>query len=224
MTAKSEFFVVVDFDGTITQKDIGNELCLEVIPELFKKTIRDYRAGLISLKDMQQLFWGTFPMPESEFVKRSMNYGDLRTGANEFFEYCADSQIKTYVASCGLRPYIEPVLKHYLSPKALSAIADIKCNEVVFGPKGIEKIIPPDPDELSPYPLHKGMWCQNLKNQYPNSKVLAVGNGSSDRSFVGFVDSLCATESLADYCKTKEAPYMYFDSFFDILEKHPWFA
>lgn len=222
--AEENFFVVIDFDGTITQKDIGNELCLEVIPDLFRRTHAEYKAGKVSLKDMQHLFWSNFPMNEKTFIEKAMSFGQLREGANAFFENCFDQSIPLYVASCGLRPYIEPVLKAQLSTKAFRAIRAIRCNEVEFGPSQISKFTPPESDADSPYPLHKGRWCQSLKKNHPGLLSFAVGNGSSDRSFVGFVDTIAATEGLAKYCQEKEQPYFYFESFFDILKRHPWFC
>lgn len=217
------FIVVTDFDGTITQQDIGNELCKEVIPELFQKTHTEYRAGRINLKDMQKLFWERFPLPEQKFIASSMTYGKLRPGAQEFLEVCQERGIPVYVASCGLRPYIEAVLAAHLSPKALKAVHGIRCNEVKFGPNGVVEFTAPDNEIDSPYPLHKGQWSQDLQKKHAGKKVLAIGNGSSDKSFVGFVDSVAATESFAEYCKSKNQPYLYFESFTEIIEKHPWF-
>ena len=219
-TQAPKWIVVTDFDGTVTQKDVGNELCLEVIPDLFKETHRQYRAGTLTLRQLQAKLWNNFPCSEETFRSLARNKGVLRKGFIEFLTRCQDSGIPVYVASAGLRPYIEEVLHTHLNPSLNKAIFEIRSNEVEFGESSVTRFFsPPDESLESPYPIDKGAWSQKLQKKYPGSKILGIGNGTSDRTFANKVDVLLATESLADWCTKNNVSHIYFDTFFDILDK-----
>jgi HAD superfamily phosphoserine phosphatase-like hydrolase len=211
------WIVVSDFDGTFTQKDVGNELCKEVIPELFADAHTRYRAGSLGLKELQQTLWQKFPMSEKLFRERAVAHGKLRPGVNDFLEKCADRGIPVFVASCGLLPYIESVLDAQLTPKARRAVLEIKCNEARFDAQGISHFIPPATAADCPYPLDKGDWSKSLQKRYPGSKIYGFGNGTSDRSFVGHVDKLAATEALADWAEKSKVPFKRFHDFTELL-------
>lgn len=208
--------IVTDFDGTLTQKDVGNELCREVIGARFKELHTIYKAGGMDLRTMQQKLWLGFPLSEKAFHERSLFYGRLRPGVIEFLEQCADTDTPVYVASCGLRPYIDVVLRANLSPKAMKAIRETRCNEAAFDHEKICTFTAPDDESVSKYPLDKGAWCQALRKVHPGKKVIAIGNGTSDYSFAGHADRLFATEGLATWCEKNNVSFEPFEDFFDI--------
>lgn len=215
--------VATDFDGTITRLDVGNEIHKSLKPEDFVALQAAYRRGEMGLKELQRRMWVDFAMGETEFRQLARKFGELREGANEFLEFCADSEIPVYVASCGIRTYIETVLDALLSPKARAAIKGLQCNNAVFSDTKLSQFIPPPSSPDSPYPLDKGAWIQEIRREkHPNSKVLGIGNGTSDRSFAGQVDTLAATEALARWCETQKVPFIAFESFDEILRVGPF--
>ncbi len=212
------WIVVSDFDGTLTVKDIGNELCLEAFPDKFKKIHATYKRGELDLRSMQKLLWTHFPYNAQKFRERALALASLRPGVNSFFEKCVDQKIPVFVASCGLKPYITPVLDSLLSPKAATAIKDLRCNLAEFDHEKISVFTAPDSDSASPYPLDKGAWAKELALEYGGStKILGIGNGTSDQSMIGSVNLLAATEGLEEHCKKNELPYIPFEDFRDLL-------
>ncbi|MEO5666938.1 MAG: haloacid dehalogenase-like hydrolase [Bdellovibrionota bacterium] len=220
MTAsKSSWVVATDFDGTITRLDVGNEIHKSLKPDDFVALQGAYRRGELGLKDLQKGMWENFAMSEADFKKRARDFGTLRDGANDFLEYCVDQKIPVYVASCGIRTYIETVLDALLTPKARASILGIQCNNAVFSGDKLSQFIPPPSSPDSPYPLDKGAWIQDIRrDQHPDAKILGIGNGTSDRSFAGQVDRLAATEALARWCETQKIPFFAFESFQEILK------
>ncbi len=217
------WIVATDFDGTLTVMDVGNEIAEEVLGDRFHEIMKQYRSGALSLKDMQKAMWEKFPMGEKKFRERAMHYGTLKPGVVNFLERCADEGVPVYIASCGLRPYIEATLEAKLTPKAKRAILEIKCNEVVFGSSQINQFIPPHTTPECPFPLDKGLWASELKSRYNTGvKVVGIGNGTSDRSFVGHVDHLAATEALAKWFTQHNISYTPFETF-DELQNLPIF-
>jgi 2-hydroxy-3-keto-5-methylthiopentenyl-1-phosphate phosphatase len=220
MTA-NKWVVATDFDGTITRLDVGNEIHKSLKPEDFVMIQARYRRGEINLKQLQLHMWENFGLSEAEFKKRALSFGALRDGANPFLESCLDAGIPVYVASCGIRTYIETVLDTMLTPKARSAILGIECNNAVFEGERLSQFIPPPSSPTSPVPLDKGAWIQSIRREkHPKAKVLGIGNGSSDRSFAGQVDELAATEALALWCEKENVPFVPFESFHDLMKRN----
>jgi len=216
--AKSGWVVATDFDGTITQLDVGNEIHKSLKPQDFVALQAAYRRGELGLKELQKNMWQDFAMDEASFRKLAHDFGTLRDGANEFLEHCHDSAIPVYVASCGIRTYIETVLDALLSPKARASIKGIQCNNAVFSGNMLSEFIPPPSSPDSPYPLDKGAWIQEIRrDRHPHAKILGIGNGTSDRSFAAQVDVLAATDALARWCETQKVKHVPFESFRELL-------
>ncbi|NCN26965.1 MtnX-like HAD-IB family phosphatase [bacterium] len=219
MTADSSPWIVVsDFDGTITTEDIGNGLCQKFRSELFTKVIHQYELGNMNLRAEQHILWKGFPLGEAEFKREATQIASFRPLANEFLEKCATHKIPVYIASCGMRPYIDAVLSAQASPKALQAIKEIRCNEVEFDKDCIVKLITPIEDEKNPLPFHKGEWAKQLSQKHGGSKVLIIGDGSSDFSMIDSADQIYATRKLAKKCKEKGLSFTPFEDFAPLLE------
>ena len=219
--ADTKWVVVTDFDGTLTEKDIGNELCKVYIPEKYDRLHKEYKDGLHTLKSYQQDIWTNFPCNEEAFKQGALRLGKLRPGVNEFLEKCAQHKIPVYIASCGMDAYIQPVIDAYLSDFAKAAINGLCCNQVKFDSEKITEYISPTTDPNDPLPLHKGTHAQEMKNKHNGMYVAAFGNGRSDRSFIGKVDHVYATEGLLDHCeelsKKEELSFSGFSDFKDLF-------
>lgn len=214
------WIVVTDFDGTLTEKDIGNELCKLFRPQEYKDLSASYQRGDLNLRDFQQKMWSGFPTSKDIFAEASLRVASLRPGVNEFLELCAHKQIPVYIASCGMDAYIEPVIERFFSKFAQASIKGISCNKTHFTESELLSITAPNKILSEPEPLHKGRWAQELAQKH-RSKVMAMGNGGSDRTFMGHVDLLFATEKLPKICEAAQQPYTEFEHFFDILRKWP---
>lgn len=216
----SDWIIVTDFDGTLTEKDVGNELCKLYRPQEFKDLSAAYNSGELTLRDFQQKMWNGFPTSRSVFAETSLRVASLRPGVNEFLELCAHKNVPVYIASCGMDAYIEPVIERFFSKFAQAAIKGISCNKTHFIENELKYITAPNEDLTQAEPLHKGRWAQELAQKH-RSKVMAIGNGGSDRTFVGHADLIFATEKLPKICEAAGQAYTPFEHFFDILRKWP---
>lgn len=215
------FIVVTDFDGTLTEKDIGNELSMLYRPQLFKELHASYSRGELRLREFQKELWTDFPCSESEFVHSSLKAASLRPGVNEFLELCAHKKTPVYIASCGIDLYITSVIDRFMSKFAQAAIKGLKSNVARFNEKSITAIIAPDQDSTQAEPLHKGRWAQELSQKHGGAKVIAIGNGGSDKTFLHHVDKIYATEKLIKTCENAQVEFEPFHNFFDILKTWP---
>jgi 2-hydroxy-3-keto-5-methylthiopentenyl-1-phosphate phosphatase len=217
----TSFIVVTDFDGTLTEKDIGNELSMLYRPQLFRDLHASYSKGDLRLREFQKELWTGFPCSESEFVHSSLKAASLRPGVNEFLELCAHKKTPVYIASCGIDLYITSVIDRFMSKFAQAAIKGLKSNIARFDEKSIAEIIAPDQDRSQAEPLHKGRWAQELSRKHGGAKVIAIGNGGSDKTFLHHVDKIYATEKLIKTCENAQVEFEPFHNFFDILKTWP---
>ena len=218
---KSSYIIVTDFDGTLTEKDIGNELSMLYRPQLFQELHASYSKGDLRLREFQQQLWTNFPCSKEEFVHASLKAASLRPGVNEFLELCAHKQIPVYVASCGIDLYITSVMNRLMSKFAQAAIKGLKSNTAHFNEYSITALIPPDLDSSQAEPLHKGRWAQKLSEEHGGAKIVAIGNGGSDKTFLHHVDIIYATEKLIKTCENAQVSFKPFHNFFDILKAWP---
>ncbi|MBP7845035.1 MAG: HAD-IB family phosphatase [Proteobacteria bacterium] len=213
----TKWIVLSDFDGTLTTKDVGNELCKRFIPQLFDRVNEQYFLGNLNLRAEQKILWEDFPANKELFQKTAQEVGVFRKGVNEFLEKCLLHKIPVFVASCGMDAYIEAVLEKQASPTARQAIHAIECNRTEFSGERLIKIHTPVKDEKSAYPLHKGEWAGELKKKFPGTKILGIGDGSSDFSMLGYVDKIYATRKLADKCVEKNVAFERFEDFSGLI-------
>lgn len=217
----ASWIVVSDFDGTFTERDVGNELCKEALGVArFDEVHQAYRRGEIGLKELQQRLWTNFPMNERTFRAAARRHATLRPGVVEFLTRCQTQKIPVYIASCGVRPYIEESLDALLPAPLRPSILEIRCNEAEFDAHRLSKFTPPASAPDCPYPLDKGDWAREIRARYPaGTKAFAIGNGTSDRSFWPHVDKLAACEALATWCAKENVPHKAFEDFRDLMNE-----
>jgi 2-hydroxy-3-keto-5-methylthiopentenyl-1-phosphate phosphatase len=214
------WIVVTDFDGTLTDKDIGNELSKLYCPEKFHALHAQYSRNELTLREFQQKMWVDFPCSKEAFEESALRFAALRPGVNEFLELCAHKKVPVYIASCGIDTYINCTVDRFFSKFAQAAILDISCNKGHFGSTKLDVLEAPCKDVTQNEPLHKGKWAKSLGEKH-QAKVMAIGNGGSDRTFLNYADKIYATEKLIGICEKAQHPYEAFDNFFDILKKWP---
>jgi len=142
----SNWIIVTDFDGTLTEKDIGNEICKLFRPKEFKELSLAYNNKAMTLREFQQKMWSHFPTSKEKFIEASLRAASLRPGVNEFLEICAHKDIPVYIASCGMDTYIESVIERFISEFAKAAIKGISSNKTIFTENELLSIEAPNKD------------------------------------------------------------------------------
>jgi 2-hydroxy-3-keto-5-methylthiopentenyl-1-phosphate phosphatase len=212
--------VVSDFDGTISRKDVGNEICLQIDSEKYKDLQALYRQKKITLRDYQKQMWEGLALTQNRMKSLAVQFSELRPGFLDFLRHCSNRKVSVYIASCGLRDYIEPVLEKEISKELRQCIHEISCHDATYADNRLRRLEFRDSESLSPiWPFDKGRWCRELKKVHgPECLIIGIGNGTSDQNFVGSVDLIFATDALSEYCKSQNVPFVYFDNFFEIKD------
>jgi 2-hydroxy-3-keto-5-methylthiopentenyl-1-phosphate phosphatase len=201
--------VLVDFDGTITQNDVGALLFNSYSKEKSKKIVSEWLQGKISSKECLQKECELI-----EITKKHLKNFALSQKIDEHFcdfvDLCKREKMDLAILSDGLDYYIKLILTKY-------HLEDIPfySNTVRFEGK---KLIP----EFPYYDQGCGN-CGNCKKYHlenlrrPNQNVVYIGDGLSDKCAILEADFVFAKKDLKSFCEKEEIDYFEFKDFRDVI-------
>ena len=139
---KKPLSVLVDFDGTITTVDIGDQVVIKFAEPGWEKALLKFKAGEINVRELWSYEISLLRKNrESEAVTYSVNSAEIRKGFREFVEYCYAQKIKIEVASSGMNFYVDSILEangFVELPRARPIVQyDCKGHGVMVMPDGI---------------------------------------------------------------------------------------
>lgn len=203
--------IFVDFDGTISQKDVGNEFFRKFGNEAESlKAVAEWKAGDLSGRELT--------VREAEFVRvtrqDALEYVDhfkIDSRFKDFVGYCKSKSLELTVLSDGLDFYIDRIFE-------MNAITDVPfySNHVHFDSGSIRVDFPHESDCAK---------CGNCKGRQILTRtgiddiVIYIGNGFSDRCAVKYADVIFAKDELLKYCEENNITYFPFANFGDVIEK-----
>ncbi len=209
--------IFIDFDGTITKGDLGDNLFYNFGGSICTKIIEDYRAGLISAAECftrEAEACGNVSQKDiSDFIDRQ----EIDISFSNFITFCSnknsgDRQIKFYILSDGLDYYIERVLHKY----ELSAIPFF-ANKLEFVEAGMKISFPYSEEECDR--------CANCKRNHiltlsgDDDIIVYIGDGYSDKCAVKYADIVFARGELQTFCQNENISYYLFNSFADVITR-----
>lgn len=208
------FKIFVDFDGTITKKDIGEELFIEFGDKEFcKKLIADWSNGLVE----PRIGWKSLcESVGTADIKKMNDYlleVEIDSTFKEFIGYCKGNEFDVKVISDGFDFYINAILK-----KEKIDGLEISSN----------KLIMTETNELSPSFPYSADNCKCsanckrnfvLNNSSDNDYTIYIGDGVSDRCPVQYCDFIFAKNSLLKFCEVNRITYFPYSDFEDIMKK-----
>lgn len=210
MKSKSDKkLVLVDFDGTITQNDVGALLFNNFSGGKSKKIVAEWLKGKISSKECLEKECRLI-----EITKRELKDFALSQKIDEHFpdfvDLCKREKVDLAILSDGLDYYIKLILKKY-------HLEDIPFYSNAVRCEG-KKLIP-----FFPY-YEKGCGnCGNCKKYHlknlrrPKQRVAYIGDGLSDKCAIAEADFVFAKNDLKSFCQKEKMNYFEFKDFKDII-------
>lgn len=210
-----KYHVFVDFDGTITVKDVGHDFFENFTFGKTSDVVAKYRRGEISAVECLQEecdIYNDNPAP-ANMVEQFIDSQKLTNGFIEFEEFCRSNQIKLTILSAGFDFYIKPILEKY----------NLVHLEIYNNPTLIRdgQIIP----DFIYYDKDRCWQCSNCKGlriselTQPDEMSIFIGDGHSDSHGAEKADIVFAKSYLASYLESNNLSYFTYDNFFDIIEK-----
>jgi 2,3-diketo-5-methylthio-1-phosphopentane phosphatase len=208
------FKIFVDFDGTITTKDVGELMFLEfgnpvkaneIIQEWIDKKINAKVSWIRLCKTIDSLSQNDF----ENFID-SMT---IDSSFKIFSAYCNSNSHQMSILSDGLDFYIKRILER----ENLSHI-NLYSNKLIFDGNGsITPIFPHTDSECER--------CANCKRNHiiNNSSdvdyTVYIGDGWSDTCPAQFCDFIFAKHSLLRFCEMNRITFFPFNNFSDVINK-----
>jgi 2-hydroxy-3-keto-5-methylthiopentenyl-1-phosphate phosphatase len=190
--------LVVDWDGTVTERDILERVVLEFgDPKVYARTEAELGRTLTH-DDVLAIEVGTVRAPLHRVVDFVVREARLRPGFRELAK-----RRRPLVVSAGFRELIEPVLTRE------GIEVDLRANRVDARPDGWRVRFRETARCES-----CGEACKRLA--LPAGEVVFVGDGYSDRCAALAADRVFATDSLARYLDSVDAAYEPFEDFHDV--------
>lgn len=207
------FKIFVDFDGTITKQDVGDELFRNFgNAKKVNIIIDDLLNDRISAKESWKLLCDSIEkINEEELIKFLENIEIDETFLN-FERYCKENDLQLYVLSDGFDFYIDKVFeKHNLS-------------HVNYYSNKLEIIN----DKLVPSFPYLDLNCTSSANCKRNHIIehssdddftVFIGDGNSDKYTIQFCDFIFAKDDLLRYCEIERISYFPFKDFNDVITR-----
>lgn len=204
--------IFTDFDGTITKRDIGDELFKKFSE--FEPHHSQLLSGELSIYD----YWHIVCSKISD----NIGFEDISSFAVEeeidhyflvFAEYCYSVSLPLTIISDGFDAYIKPITqKHGLQNIPLF------CNKLIKQKNG--KYEPQFPLASESCNCMCASCKRNaiLTNTDIDDIIIYIGDGISDRCVAEHSDVVFAKKNLAAYCNEKRIPHYPFKSFFDVIQ------
>ncbi len=207
-----EVAIVCDFDGTVSERDIGHHFFGRYIPgtERREELMDRWKVGLISSRDCleQEIDWVRAGRDELDaFIEQER----LDPYFKDFIDFCNRRKYDIHILSDGLDYYIDRLLMKF----GLGFIS-FKANHLVLEDGSIQGI------EFPYYNLMDCTMCGNCKRYHVEELekrgfyVVYVGNGYSDRCPALYADLVLAKEDLLDHCRQEGIGYVPFENFRDV--------
>ena len=203
--------IFTDFDGTITKKDLGDEI--------FKiyGQFEPYHTQLIhkeiGIKEYWRLLFKTLPkdLTELEINKHALTY-EIDAYFMDFVNFCNEMNIELSVVSDGFEQYIKPILDKL----KLNHIT-VKCNKMLFTDDGIIPFFSGADESCNCMSAS----CKRnavINYAYDDTIIVFIGDGYSDFCAAEHSDIIFAKRNLAVYCNENKIPHHHFGTFFDIIQ------
>lgn len=205
------YVMVCDFDGTAAEADVQQQI-LDALAdrEAWRAINREWTAGKMTTAVRAQAQWALIDGAERE-VLEVLRGERLAQGFVTFCRLCVTRGYPLYIVSDGFDFYIRPMLEReglgYLPVIANSL-------RYVEGKPEMRFLLQQSPDQY--YGNDKTYVMAEVRR--PNSTLVYIGDGYSDRAAAHVADLLFAKDRLAEYCIQQGLPFEPFSTFVDIYQ------
>ena len=218
LTTGMKLSLVLDFDGTITTKDIGVEVIKKFASPDWDEGLQRWRSGEFDQRQLMEWEFERLPVGrDAEMREFALDKADVRHGFAGLIEMCRTHDIPVEVVSNGLSFYVEAVLERegfsdlaFVAPSPTFSGQGADAGPAVDFGEGIETC-----DRTG---LCKCARARRLRSD--GRKVVFVGDGISDYCIAEEeADFVIARSSLKDHCSEVGIEHVSFEDFDDVARQ-----
>lgn len=201
--------LVVDFDGTITEQDLLDEIARTFGDEaVYREVDEGLDRGRLSLHEVIRREFEPVRAELGEVIDYALRHTRVRPGFRELVDRWRAEGGRVVIVSSGMREFIEPVLER-------EGLADVELvsNAVEADPSGWRVVFRDEADCAVCGEACKRATVDALSN---GGEVVYVGDGYSDRCAAERSDRVFARRGLARWLEQRGIPYEPFEDFHDV--------
>ncbi|MHC1578524.1 MAG: MtnX-like HAD-IB family phosphatase [Dehalococcoidia bacterium] len=198
-----------DFDGTVTEEDLGFFLLDSFARPDWRRFLREYQEHRISVDEFNTKAFAMVKVDRNTLLEALKDKVKVRAGFRELVDYCSGKGFRLVIVSNGLDFYIRSVLKDLGMEKL-----EVHAAQASFDPEGMRvRYVGPGGKRLR----------DGFKEAYIRSflnlgyRVIYIGNGDSDFAPAKYAEYIFATGELLAYCKENGLNYKFFENFVDVV-------
>lgn len=213
-TSDKNFKIFIDFDGTITQQDVGEEMFLKFgDSEKAYAIVRLWMENKISSSECWFRLCETVDNIDIKIFDQFIDTMNIDPFFISFIQYAETNGFEVTVLSDGLDYYIKRILMR----EKLNHLR-VYSNRLEFG----------DNNELNPIFPYSDEECSECANCKRNHVInhsgddeisIYIGDGYSDTCPAQYCDYIFAKKSLLKYCEKNRISYFPFTTFNDVLKR-----
>jgi 2-hydroxy-3-keto-5-methylthiopentenyl-1-phosphate phosphatase len=203
--------LVVDFDGTITEEDLLDEIALRFgDPEVYQEVDRGLDEQKLTLREVITREFEPVRKPLDEVVQWELENVRIRPGFRELVDRAKSRGWRFVIVSSGFHELIEPILERE------GVEVELHANRVDPRAEGWRVLWQYDESCDS-----CGESCKRsiVREFAGDDEIVYVGDGYSDRCAAEASDRVFATKGLARYLDERGVSYEPFDDFHDIARR-----
>lgn len=210
--------LVLDFDGTITTKDIGVEVIKRFASPDWDEGLRLWRAGEIDQRQLMDWEFERLPAGlEAEMREFSLDVANVRPGFAALIAWCRDNDIPVEVVSNGMAFYVEAVLER----EGFSELAFVAPSPTLNGMGSNAGPVVDFGDGIETCDRTGLCKCARARRLRAGArKIVFVGDGISDFCIAEEeADFVIARSSLRDHCAESGIKHESFEDFDDVMRQ-----
>ena len=207
-----QFKIFLDFDGTITKNDVGEEIFRKFVDEkIVSKIVDNLLTDRISSRECwESLCESALITDKNEFDEFILSQ-EIEPKLHRFVEYCEANSFDLFILSDGFDYYIEKILKR----ENLDHLK-VFSNKLILNDEG--KMIPSFPYYNAD--CRSSANCKRnhiIENSGEDEYTVFIGDGNSDNDAIQYVDFIFAKDDLLKFCEVQRVTYFPFRNFEDVI-------
>ncbi|MBI5474778.1 MAG: MtnX-like HAD-IB family phosphatase [Ignavibacteriae bacterium] len=209
--------IFVDFDGTITQQDVGNLFFRTFGGASCDEAVGAYRAEKISAKELFRRETDAIGELDEVAAGEFLRGQKIDDGFMRFVEFCRKRGIEFHVVSDGLDYYIREILSNNGCGDVSFFANKLERTPTSNGSSKLSITFPHDDAECS-----RCACCKRnimLARWGEDDILVYVGEGYSDRCPAQYADIVFAKDELQTYCQAMNISYHLYTTFDDVISR-----
>lgn len=206
--------VLIDFDGTITDKDTNVELFDQrgSIRGSINDLNKSREGAVMSHLEKMSYIFDHIKISEEDYRGFILENFKLTEGFKDFYRSLRQRKIPVAIVSGGFSNGIEIFLKaHGIDD------LDIYAHSLVFDGEDIKIDFYPDPLDCCQHgPCGNCKILRYREFKKIRENIVFIGDGFTDRWVAGVAELLFAKSDLVDYCEAHDIDYLGWEDFNDI--------